>query len=46
MHPSILGKLEPFVTVLRVAGFVKLKFTMTRLTLTTDDSMTLQLMTR
>ena len=44
MRPSILGKLEPFVTVLRVAGFVKLKFTMTWLTdsvnLTTDDSMT------
>ena len=37
------------VTVLRVAGFVKLKFTMTRLTdsvnLTTDDLMTLRLMT-
>ena len=37
------------VTVLRVAGFVKLKFTMTQLTdsvnLTTDDSVTLQLMT-
>jgi len=32
MHPSILSKLEPFVMVLRVVGFVKLKFTMTQLT--------------
>ena len=31
--------------VLRIAGFVKLKFTMTQLTLMIDDSMTLQLMT-
>jgi len=33
------------VTVLHIAGFVKLKFTMTWLTLMTDDSMTLQLLT-
>jgi len=28
--PLYTGKLEPFVMVLCVAGFVKLKFTMTR----------------
>ena len=43
MCPSILGKLEPFVTVLRIVGFVKLKFTMTRLTLRLMTGYDLQL---